>query len=327
MTNFSQTSTWRANFRIYFNGVRYKWDDLKLILVAGKRYQVGLEFDGSYLIGDPESPIAICRVSNSDMSGIEIAPEEGRPIQMVEDPNTFSNLVWHISTNQSPSNSCSLHFEMPNYPGMPDSPSIPVRIEDMIIGSLSCDRPVTYAGYKVSAKVLVITTPSGTPVSGVPLNASYAGKALPESVTDKDGIAQFDFVAANVGENDLTVTQGIGVPDSKTLRIVVQEQKRATIYRMTSYPFELPVGQTCEFAVFVADRQTMKPIAGREVRWILNDFEMGVSFTNEEGRATVKWLATGIIIGIVEVWAYVFSQTDTAKESAQVNVVRSPILE
>ncbi|WP_127799601.1 hypothetical protein [Pseudomonas syringae] len=327
MTNFLQTSTWRANFRPHLDGVRCRWDDLRLNLVAGKCYQLTLEFDGSYLIGDAESPIAICRVSNSDMSGIEIAPEEGRPIQMVEDPNTFSNLVWNISTNQSPSNSCSLHFEMPNYPGMPNSPSIPVRIEDMIIGSVSCDRPVTYAGYKVSAQALVIATPSGTPVSGVPINASYEGKALPESVTDKNGIAQFDFVAANVGENDLIVTQGIGAPDSKTLRIVVQEQKRATIYRMTRYPFELHIGQTCEFAVFVADQQTLKPIAGREVRWRLNDFEIGVSFTGEDGRATVQWLATGIIMGIVEVWAYVFSQTDTAKESAQVNVVRSPILE
>ncbi|MFM9381958.1 Ig-like domain-containing protein [Pseudomonas sp. UV AK001] len=325
MSNSSLPSTWRANFRPYLDGIRKRWDDLVLNLVSGKRYQLKLEFDESYLIGDPESPIAIHFVPSGDVSGIEAVPPEGQLIEMVRDPDTFSSLIWILSTEHAHPGPFHIFFRMPLYDGMPDSPIISGQIENVTIDSLTCDQAVTYAGYEINAQALVLASPGGRPESGVTLGWTYAGKPLPDSTTDENGIASVTFAVPDVGEHDLTATLVSGLPDTKTLRIVVQELRRAGIERMTQYPFELPVGQSAEIAAFVRDWYTLQPLAGRKVHWIFNGYEFDVSYTDLTGRATARWLATGAVTGVVYVWAHVRSLDHIAEKSVPLNVVRSKI--
>jgi len=327
MTNFSLASTWRGNFRSHLDGVRYRWDDLVLSLVAGKRYRLELEFDESYLIGDPESPIAIHFVPNGDVSGIEAVPQEGQLIEMVRDPDTFSSLIWTLSTEHAHPGPFHIFFRMPLYDGMPDSPIISGQIENVIIDSLTCDQAVTYAGYEINAQALVLTSPSGQPESGLTLKWTYGGKSLPDSITDENGIASVRFAVPDIGEYDLTATLVSGSHDTKTLRIVVQGLRRAGIERMTQYPFELPVGQTAEIAAFVRDWYTLQPLEGRKVQWTFNGFEFDASYTDSNGRATTRWLATGAVTGVVYIWAHVHGPDHVAEKSAPLNVVRSRLLE
>lgn len=320
------TSTWRANFRPHFEGVRYRWSDLILRLVAGQRYELTMEYDESHLAEDSESPIALNCVPDTALSGIEFSPPEKKLVELVRDPSNFSSVTWIISTEQANPGTFHIYFSMPGFSGMPDSPQITGQIERVVIDSLICDRPITYIGYEVHAEVRVLAFPSGQPVPDISLEWTYAGQSLPSSTTDENGIASRSFSVPEVGEHELTVRVA-GSPDSKTLQIVVQELRPASIYRMTQFPFELPVGKSSEIAAFVRDRVTLKSLPGRKVVWTFNGFQFDVSYTDSTGRATTRWLATGAVMGVVYVWAHVHSENHTAEDSAPLNVVRAQILD
>lgn len=319
MSKYSMYSTWRANFRPHLDGARNRWEDLVLNLVSGKRYQLKLEFDESYLIGDPESPIAIHFVPSGDVSGIEAVPPEGQLIEMVRDPDTFSSLIWTLSTEHAYPGPFHIFFRMPLYVGMPDSPLISGSIENLTIDSLTCDRPVTYTGYEVTAQALVLTFPGNQPVSGVSLKCSYAGQSLPDAVTDENGVALFTFIATDIGTYDFVVTSAGGSPDSKTQLIVVQALQPARIYGMSANPSTLRVGESSRITATVRNVLTQKPLEGREVHWKLDDQEFDMNYTNSLGKVEANWVATRS--GTATIWAYVYNQNNTEVGSVDLDVL------
>jgi len=319
MSKYSPSSTWRANFRPHLDGIRKRWDDLVLNLVSGKRYQLKLEFDESYLIGDPESPIAIHFVPNSDVSGIEVVPPEGQLIEMVRDPATFSNLTWTLSTEHANPGPFHIVFRMPLYVGMPDSPIISGQIENVVIDSLTCDRAVTYIGYEVAARVLVLTYPSNQPVPGVSLKCSYAGQSLPDAVTNEYGVASFTFKVTDIGTYDLVVTLTDGFPDSKTQPVVVQALQPARVYGMSASPPTLRVGESSTITATVRNVLNLQPLEGRKVHWKLEGTEFDMKYTDASGKVETNWLATSS--GAAKIYAYVYNQNNIEVGSVDVNVV------
>lgn len=318
MSRYSLSSTWRANFRPHFGGVRYRWDDLVLNLIAGKCYTLTLEYDESHLEDDPESPIALHCVSGIGSSGIEFSPPETQLVKLVRDPSNFSSVTWKISTEQAHPGPFHIYFSMPLYSGMPDSPSIPGQVESVVVDSLKCDRPVTYSGYEVNAQALVLASPSGLPVLGVALDCTYAEQPLPEAVTDENGQASFTFVVTEVGEHELVVTSPSGTPDSKTQKIVVQALQPARVYGVSAFPLSLRVGESSNITATVRNVLTQQPLEGRKVHWEVDDVEFQTSYTNESGRAEANWVAT--TTGTTTIWAYVYNQSNTEVGSVQVSV-------
>ncbi|UDI91761.1 hypothetical protein [Pseudomonas sp. IAC-BECa141] len=158
MSNISVSSqTWLQNFRPYVNSTKVKWPDLYLYLMAGECIDLTLEFEYSYLIGDPESPLKLCCEPDAESLGLECDPPFGQLVEMKEG---LIELTWHISAHKTSGAPFELHFEMPLYQGMPPSPLVPGKIEDVLIDSLRCDRPVTYVGYEVNAQALVLASPA-----------------------------------------------------------------------------------------------------------------------------------------------------------------------
>ncbi|MGE1175986.1 hypothetical protein [Pseudomonas sp. BW7P1] len=126
MNSSSVTSqTWLQNFRPYVNGVKVRWPDLSLHLVAGQCIDLTLEFEYSYLIGDPESPLKLCCEQDAESLGLVCDPPFGQLVEMAEG---LIELTWHICASGTSGGSFNLHFEMPLYQGMPPSPSIPGKL-------------------------------------------------------------------------------------------------------------------------------------------------------------------------------------------------------
>jgi hypothetical protein len=115
------SQTWLQNFRPHVNGVRVRWPDLYLSLVAGECINLTLEFEYSYLIGDPESPLKLCCEPDAESLGLECDPPFGQLVEMAEG---LIELTWTLNATGTSGGPFNLHFEMPLYHGMPPSPSI-----------------------------------------------------------------------------------------------------------------------------------------------------------------------------------------------------------
>lgn len=126
MSNIPVTSqVWLQNFRLYVNGVKVRWPDLHLHLVAGECVDLTLEFEYSYLIGDPESFLKLCCEPDAELLGLVCDPPFGQLVEMAEG---LIELNWHICASEVSGGPFTLHFEMPLYPGMPPSPLIPGKL-------------------------------------------------------------------------------------------------------------------------------------------------------------------------------------------------------
>jgi hypothetical protein len=278
-----------------------------------------LEYDESHMEDDPESSIALHCVPGTALSGIEFSPPEIQLVELVGDPDNFSSVTWTISTEHAHPGPFHIYFSMPLYVGMPDSPIISGSIESLTIAALTCDDPVTYTGYDVTAQTLVLAFPSNQAVAGVSLKCSYAGQSLPDAVTDENGVASFTFKATDVGTYDLVVTSAGGSPDSKSLPIVVQALQPARVYRVTAYPLTLRIGEFSSITATVRNVLTQQPLEGRKVHWRVDDQEFDMSYTNSLGKAETNWVAT--TSGTVTIWAYVYNQSNTEVGSVDLNVL------
>ncbi|MFM9381957.1 hypothetical protein [Pseudomonas sp. UV AK001] len=119
------SQTWLQNFRPYVNGVKVRWPDLHLHLVAGECVDLTLEFEYSYLIGDPESPLKLCCEPDGELLGLVCDPPFGQVVEMEEG---LIELTWHICARKTFGAPFELHFEMPFYKEMPPSPKVPGTI-------------------------------------------------------------------------------------------------------------------------------------------------------------------------------------------------------
>ncbi|RIJ10612.1 hypothetical protein DXT77_12655 [Pseudomonas sp. 91RF] len=311
MSSISVTSqTWLQNFRPYVNGTKVRWPDLYLSLMAGECIDLTLEFEYSYLIGDPESPLKLCCEPDVESLGLECDPPFGQLVEMKEG---LIELTWHICARKTSGAPFELHFEMPFYQGMPPSPLVPGKIEDVLIDSLRCDRPVTYVGYEVNAQALMLASPSGRPQPGATLKWSYAEKSLPDSISGTDGNA-LNTLIAELGEHTLAVVQPSGNLDSKTLEITGLPMPDATFYGASFEPKRLNLGETIHISLVAQERFSMGRLEGIKV--ILKQDEKNIDMSYSDDRGQVRMTFTPAQSGSGRISVHMYAQTESSASSS-----------
>lgn len=123
MTKLSEmldSLTWKQNFRPYVNKAPVRWEDLRLNMTAGESLTLELNFEYSYLIGDPDALIQLCAPA-AKQAGLVCDPPFGQLVEMAEG---LVSLTWTVSATTESTGEFELHFEMPHYQGMPLSPAI-----------------------------------------------------------------------------------------------------------------------------------------------------------------------------------------------------------
>ena len=311
MNSSSVTSqTWLQNFRPYVNGTKVRWPDLYLSLMAGECVDLTLEFEYSYLIGDPESPLKLCCEPDAESLGLVCDPHFG---QLVEMEKGLIELTWHICAHKTSGAPFKLHFEMPLYQGMPNSPLVPGKIEDVLIHSLSCDRPVTYVGYEVNAQALMLASSSGRPQPGATLEWSYAEKSLPDSISGTDGNALSTLIA-ELGEHTLAVVQPSGNLDSKTLEITGLPMPDATFYGASFEPKRLSLGETIRINLVACERFSMRQLEGIKVVLALDGKNIDISYSDDKGRVYMKF--TPVHSGSGRLSVHMYAQRESSASSS-----------
>ena len=122
------SSTWLQEFTPYLNGKRVKWPDLHLNLLEGEVCELTLDYEYSWLIGDPDAFICMEYVSGEAGQGLVFDPPLGQELKMAEGS---TSLTWMITSAGAPSGSHILQFAIPRMGEMPKSPPVPIAVLDI----------------------------------------------------------------------------------------------------------------------------------------------------------------------------------------------------
>ncbi|WKV95750.1 hypothetical protein PYV50_16900 [Pseudomonas sp. H22_DOA] len=122
------SNTWLQEFAPYVNGQRVRWPDLALNLLDNDECTLTLDYEYSWLIGDPDAFITMRYQSGQEGQGLVFDPPLGQLIEMAEDTTSLS---WTIRTNGAPSGAFKLEFAMPLLPELPVSPTVPGKIVNL----------------------------------------------------------------------------------------------------------------------------------------------------------------------------------------------------
>jgi hypothetical protein len=304
------SQTWLQNFRPYVNGEKVRWPDLHLHLVAGECIDLTLEFEYSYLIGDPESPLKLCCEPDAESLGLVCDPPFGQLVEMAEG---LIQLTWHICAHKTSGSPFELHFEMPLYPGMPPSPPVPGEVAAVFIDSLSCDRTEAYVGYEINAQASMLAFPGNQPVPGVRLNWSYAEKSLPDSTSGNDGKALNTFTV-ELGEHTLAVAQPSGDSDSRTQKITGLPMPDATFYGASIEPKRLHLGEAIHVSLVAQDRFAMSRIEGIQVVLAVDGEVIGKSYSDSWGN--IRMTFTPVHSGSGTISVHMHAQTESSASSS-----------
>jgi hypothetical protein len=119
------SSTWLQEFMPYVNGQRVRWDDLALNLPTGDVCTLTLDYEYSWLIGDPDAHIVMDYQSGEEGQGLVFDPPLGKSVEMAEGTTSLS---WTITATGAPSGPFVLQFAIPQIVEMPKSPPVPGAI-------------------------------------------------------------------------------------------------------------------------------------------------------------------------------------------------------
>ncbi|WP_146188771.1 hypothetical protein [Pseudomonas sp. HMWF021] len=121
-SNSVSSSTWLQNFRPHVNNVYVRWPDLNLALVAGQTCTLTLDYEYSWLIGDPDAFLVLDYVAGAEGQGLKFDPPLGQALQMAEGTTSLS---WSISVEQVSNSAFALQFAIPRIPELLNSPHVP----------------------------------------------------------------------------------------------------------------------------------------------------------------------------------------------------------
>lgn len=124
----SHSNTWLQEFAPYVNGQRVKWPDLALNLLDNDECTLTLDYEYSWLIGDPDAFITMRYQSGQEGHGLVFDPPLGQLIEMAEGS---TSLTWTIKTDGAPSGAFGLEFALPLIGDLPPSPPVPGTILNM----------------------------------------------------------------------------------------------------------------------------------------------------------------------------------------------------
>ena len=114
-------STWHQEFMPYVNGQRVRWDDLDLELLAGEVCELKLDYEYSWLIGDPDAHIALEYQPGKEGQGLVFDPPLG---QLAEMAKGTTSLSWTIKADGAVCGSFVLQFAIPKIVEMSKSPPV-----------------------------------------------------------------------------------------------------------------------------------------------------------------------------------------------------------
>jgi hypothetical protein len=116
------SATWMREFRPHVNGKYVRWDDLSLNLSASDVCTLTLEYEYSFLIGDPDAFIRLEYKPGKEGQGLMFDPPLGQLCEMSEGTTSLS---WVINAGEASSGDFELQFAIPRIEELPVSPSIP----------------------------------------------------------------------------------------------------------------------------------------------------------------------------------------------------------
>ncbi|MFJ7314058.1 hypothetical protein ACIQVE_15080 [Pseudomonas sp. NPDC098747] len=119
------SETWMQEFTPYVNGQRVKWPDLALNLLEGDECTLTLDYEYSWLIGDPFAFITLQYQYGQEGRGLVFDPPLMQVIKMAEGTTSLS---WTIKTDGAPSGTFGLEFSIPLITELPVSPPVPGTI-------------------------------------------------------------------------------------------------------------------------------------------------------------------------------------------------------
>ncbi len=164
-----------------------------------------------------------------------------------------------------------------------------------VIESLSCDRTIIYRAEEVTAWAVVKKQPQGIPVGDVPVNWQFAGKSLPSSVSDEQGVAPVKFIATEVGEFDLVASLN---PDTVSLgKINVVARPSVILRSIYAVPLIGQVGKPVTIAVQVVKNLT-EPVVDMSVLWTVDDVPLRGTVSDDKGWSKVVFepVETGSVV-------------------------------
>lgn len=173
------SNTWLQEFTPLVNGARVEWEEVRLEMMKGEAFTVGLDFKYSWLIGTEEGFLALESKSGTG-HGMTFDPPLGQQCEMAEGT---TSLNWRISSEQAEVGPFELQFALPKYPALSKSPQLPGRwISNWSDGfTLLLDgRPVDWAEVKLDLMAGQACT----------LTLSYEGHIL---IGDPDGALALQY--------------------------------------------------------------------------------------------------------------------------------------
>lgn len=120
--------TWLQEFRPYVNGQPVRWPDVEVASVIGEVCTLTLDYEYSWLIGDPHARILLEYKPGEETQGLVFDPPLGQLVAMEAGTTSLS---WSISTDEAQGGTFVLQFGMPLIEEMPKSPPIPGRVVDV----------------------------------------------------------------------------------------------------------------------------------------------------------------------------------------------------
>ncbi|WP_225919809.1 Ig-like domain-containing protein [Pseudomonas khorasanensis] len=122
LSAFTTSSTWLQEFTPYVGEKKVRWPDLMLNLVAGDSCIFMLDYEYSWLIGDPDAFLTLEYKPGAEGQGLVFDPPLGQLCEMAEG-TTF--LSWSITTDQAHSGPVILQFGIPGIAEISKSPPVP----------------------------------------------------------------------------------------------------------------------------------------------------------------------------------------------------------
>ncbi|WP_339491057.1 hypothetical protein [Pseudomonas rhizophila] len=184
--------TWRQEFNPSINGQPVRWPDVELNLVPGEVCTLTLDYEYSWLIGDPDAQVLLEYKPGEQAQGLIFDPPLGQLVAMEAGSTALS---WSISTQETQIDPFVLQFDMPLMSGMPKSPPLPggsVR-PDYEVVELSVPQVGILFNESTKAQVLVRHRIDKTPQAGVDVTWDFTGHPTVVTQTDATGVAYCDI--------------------------------------------------------------------------------------------------------------------------------------
>lgn len=115
-------ATWLQEFKLYVDGEPVRWPDVELGLTSEKICVLTLDYEYSWLIGDPDAQLLMEYKQGGEMQGLIFDPPLGQLVAMTQGSTALS---WTITTTQVQGGTFILQFAMPLMSGLGKSPPLP----------------------------------------------------------------------------------------------------------------------------------------------------------------------------------------------------------